>query len=195
MKKYLINLVLASMILAIVFWIVIEYYQEKKIEESDYESQKLNTTSEQTNIENKEYPKEEIDQEYKGYEVCAKLEIPAISLETDVLKTYSTEALKISVTKFWGADPNTVGNFCIAGHNFKNKNMFSNLKELEIGDNLFIIDNEVGRVEYEIYNIYKVNPEDITCLNQDTNNQKEVTLITCTNDSSQRIIVKAREKA
>ena len=98
------------------------------------------------------------------------------------------------MVKFWGAKPNTSGNFCIAGHNFKNKNMFHDLKELNIGDNLFIIDNNVGRVEYEIYNIYKVSPEDVSCLSQETEEEKQVTLITCTNDSKERIIVKAKEK-
>ena len=56
-----------------------------------------------------------------------------------------------------------------------------------------ISDNEIGRIEYEIYEIYKVEPEDVSCLSQDTNETREVTLITCTNDSKKRIIVKARE--
>ena len=35
--------------------------------------------------------------------------------------------------------------------------------------------------------------EDDSCTNQNTNGKKEVTLITCTNDSKKRVIVKARE--
>ena len=165
-----------------------------------YDTQSLTSCENQTieesseianNIE--EYPKEEIISNYNGYDVIAKLEIPKIDLETYVLKDYSVEALNISVTKFWGADANKIGNFCIAGHNFKNENMFRNLKKLEIGDKLTISDNEIGRIEYEIYEIYKVEPEDVSCLSQDTNETREVTLITCTNDSKKRIIVKARE--
>ena len=72
--------------------------------------------------------------------------------------------------------------------------MFRNLKNLEIGDILFVSSNEVGKVEYEIYDIYTVNPEDVTCLSQDTEGRLEITLITCTNDSKKRIIVKAKEK-
>ena len=125
--------------------------------------------------------------------MLAKLEIPNINLETYILKTYSTSALNISVTKFWGANPNTTGNFCVAGHNFKNKNMFHNLKNLNVGNHIFVIDNNIGKVEYEIFDIYKVVPEDVSCLAQNTNGKKEVTLITCTNDSLERIIVKARE--
>ena len=154
-----------------------------------------NQTTENDTIEQTEntYPKEQVIEEYRGYDVLAKLEIPNIKLETYILKTYSTSALNISVTKFWGANPNTTGNFCVAGHNFKNKNMFHNLKNLKIGDHFFITDNTVGKIRYEIFNIYKVDPKDVSCLSQDTNGKKEVTLITCTNDSTKRIIVKARE--
>jgi len=102
--------------------------------------------------------------------------------------------LNVSVTKFLGANANEPGNFCIAGHNFKNKNMFHNLKELEIGDEFKVKDNKVGIVNYEIYNIYTVVPEDVSCLSQNTNGEREVTLITCTNDSKKRIIIKSREK-
>ena len=125
--------------------------------------------------------------------MCAELEIPAISLVTNILKSYSTTALNISVTKFWGVEPNQIGNCCIAGHNFKNKNMFRNLKKLNLGDKLFIADNEVGKVEYEIFDIYKVFPEDTSCLTPATTDKREVTLITCTTDSKKRIIVKAKE--
>lgn len=197
-KKRIVNIFLVTIIFSILTWLGIENYNEKKIEEENYKVQNvstnISTTDEQTKEIKKEYQKEEVALEYKGYDVLAKLEIPKIDLDTYVLKTYSNSSLNISVVKFWGAKPNTSGNFCIAGHNFKNKNMFHNLKDLSIGDNLFVIDNNVGRVEYEVYDIYMVLPEDVSCLSQKTNGEKEVTLITCTNDSSKRIIVKAKEK-
>ena len=141
----------------------------------------------------KQYEKEDIITEYKGYTVSSKLTIPAISLETYILQNYSVNALRVSVTKFWGVDANQIGNFCIAGHNFKNKNMFSNLKKLNIGDRLFISDNEIGKIEYEIYDKFIVFPHETDCLNPETYGKREVTLITCTIDSKQRIIIKARE--
>ena len=198
-KKRIINIFLVTIIFSILTWLVIENYKEKNIREKNYEIQNVSTNVGNVNQENnedipKEYPKEKVDLEYKGYDVIAKLEIPKIDLDTYILKTYSNASLNISVVKFWGAKPNTVGNFCIAGHNFKNKNMFHNLKELSVGDNLFVIDNNIGRVEYSVYDIYMVLPEDVSPLSQKTNGEKEVTLITCTNDSSKRIIVKAKEK-
>lgn len=163
-----------------------------QIEETNQDH--IDTDSEKIEKSNtKEYPKVEIDKTYKGYDVCAKLEIPSISLVTNVLKNYSTSALNISVTKFWGVEPNQIGNFCVAGHNFKNKNMFRNLKKLNIGDRIFVTDEKIGKVEYEIFNAYKVFPEDTSCLTPSIADEREVTLITCTTDSKQRIIVKAKE--
>lgn len=164
--------------------IQIEEINQDNIEVDVEKVQKKNT---------KEYPKVVVANTYKGYDVCAKLEIPSISLVTNVLKNYSTSALNISVTKFWGVEPNQIGNFCVAGHNFKNKNMFRNLKKLNIGDKLYIADKEVGKVEYEVFDMYKVFPEDTSCLTPSTTNKREVTLITCTTDSKQRIVVKAKE--
>lgn len=198
--------IVVFIIIIIMIWLFISEYKDTKIENknniiSEYNIQSIGTQynknneiNTNTNIDlKKEYQKEEIINQYKGYQVGAKLEIPKIALETYILQNYSVKALNISVTKFWGTNANEVGNFCIAGHNFQNKNMFHDLKKLNIGDTLFISDNKIGKVKYEIYDIYKVEPDDVSCLSQETNGKKEVTLITCTSDSEKRIIVKARE--
>ena len=195
MKK-VINIIFILLILGLIIWLGRNIYTENKIPKNTIglyntvTAQANNTKNEQTQ---NQIIKQEIEKEYKGYKVSAKLEIPAISLETYVLETYSTKALNISVAKFWGADPNQIGNFCIAGHNFNKPNMFKNLKKLQIGDTIYISDNDNGKIEYKVYNLYKVLPQDVSCLSQDTQGKRETTLITCTNDSKQRIIVKAKE--
>ena len=131
-----------------------------------------------------------IEEKYKGYNVSAKLVIPKIDIETYVLEDYNIEALKVSVTKFWGNNPNDIGNFCIAGHNYKE---FKNITKLNIGDIFTLTDNYNGIIQYEIYDIYKVLPKQTECLSQNTNGRKEVTLITCTTNSKKRVIVKAKE--
>ena len=202
-KIIIVNLFLIFIVLIILLFVILDIYKENKIGKSNYNVQGVSTNvnkneeniiEENKTNEEKKYIKEDVILEYKGYKVICKLEIPKIDLETYVLEKYLEETLNVSVVKFYGANPNEIGNFCIAGHNFKNKNMFRNLKNLSIGDNLFIIDNKKGRVEYEIFDIYIVNPKDVACLSQETKGEKQVTLITCTNDSKERIIVKAREK-
>ena len=200
-RKILINIILLISIISIIFLIIIKKNQDniqENIVENSIEISQINIAI--NNVENtiiEEQPKiinkENILENYKGYEVCAKLEIPSISLETYVLSNYSKQALNVSVTKFWGVNPNQIGNFCIAGHNFKNPNMFNKLKNIEIGDKLFISDNDNGKIEYEVFKIDIVLPENVSCLDPITENTREVTLITCTTDSMKRIIVKAKE--
>lgn len=209
-RKNILNYVMIGAIFSIMLWFAVEEYKDIQIKKQEmarkslYETQNISASHDQKeqteNTANqiitavvKEYPKEEIVDEYRGYAVVAKLEIPKINLYTYILKQYSKNALNLSVTKFWGADPNQIGNFCVAGHNFQNRNMFHNLRNLEIGNRLAISDSSIGKVEYEIYDIYMVEPEDVSCLSQKTNGKREVTLITCTTDSEKRIIVKARE--
>ena len=120
MKKWIINLVLIFLLISFFIWIIEDKNAEDNIKEN-YESTTLSTENETIIQEVKQYPKEEIPKTYKGYDVCAKLEIPEISLTTYILSTYSTESLKVSVTKFWGVGPNENGNFCVAGHNYINK--------------------------------------------------------------------------
>ena len=205
------NSLIITTTLGIMFVLGMEEYKESKIKKQrisdnkQYNAQYINVTykkDENQEIEEKEeqkkpreYPKEEIPEKYKGYKVSAKLEIPKIELETYILSTYSEKSLNISATKFWGADANKPGNFCVAGHNVQNnKNMFHNLINLKIGETMWVTDNEIGKVEYEIYDIYLVPPEDVKCLSQNTQGKREITLITCTTDSKKRIIVKGVEK-
>lgn len=131
--------------------------------------------------------------EYKGWNVIAQLEIPKIKLKTYVLSEYSPKALLVSVTKFYGSEPNQMGNFCIAGHNYIRNNMFHNIKKLKVGDTFTLTDKSNQTITYQIYKVEKVKPSDTKCLSQNTKGKKEVTLITCTYDSSMRIIVKAKE--
>lgn len=171
--------------------------QEEKTQEILQNEQDQNTdqnlaqNGQEDNINSSSNTEDSMVTSYKGYPVIAKLEIPQIELETYVISEYSEQALGVSVTKFYGGDPNTVGNFCIAGHNYITKNMFHNLKKLSVGNQLFLTDLENNKETYTVYSITTVGPNDTQCLSQKTNGRVELTLITCTTDSSKRIIVKA----
>ncbi len=134
----------------------------------------------------------EIVNEYMGYKVVAQLEIASIDLNTYVLEN-NQNALNKSPIHFWGVNVNNIGNCCIAGHNFNKKNMFKNLYKLKIGDEIILSDNENGTVSYKVYGKDVVLPEDTQCVSQYTKGRREITLVTCTNDSSHRIIIKAKE--
>lgn len=171
--------------------------QEEKAQEILQNEQDQNTdqnlaqNGQEDNINSFSNTEDSMVTSYKGYPVIAKLEIPQIELETYVISEYSEQALGVSVTKFYGGAPNTIGNFCIAGHNYITKNMFHNLKKLSVGNELFLTDLENNKETYIVYSITTVGPNDTQCLSQKTNGRVELTLITCTTDSSKRIIVKA----
>lgn len=173
-------------------------YQEFNLKDGPNVSSLANTEWTQGTLNTEKEEKEikvieKIQEQYKGYEVSAKLTIPKIELDTYVLEKYSTETMDLCPTKYFGPEPNEVGNFCIAAHNYNKENMFNHIIELEIGDTIILSDNKNGKVEYEVYDVYKVKPEETEPLSQKTEGRTELTLITCSDYSSKRIIVKARK--
>ena len=128
------------------------------------------------------------------YEYIGRIVIPKIGVDYPILSDTSVELLKVSVCKFHGGNPNEVGNLCIAGHNYRNSRFFSKVDTLSVGDIIEITDLSKRTIQYEIYDIHTVNENDRSDTTQYTNGSKEVTLITCTDDGKQRIIVRSAEK-
>ena len=126
--------------------------------------------------------------------IIGTIQIPKIKLSYPILSETNDRALRLSLTKFWGPNPNEKGNLCIAGHNFKNNKFLSNIHKLKKGDSVFITDLYGKTIEYVIYDKFEVSPEDTSCTNQITNGKREITLITCNDAMTKRIIVKALEK-
>ncbi len=86
------------------------------------------------------------------------------------------------------------GNLCIAGHNYNSYKFFSRLKELKNGDLISIYDLSGKKVDYVVYNSYETDYNDLSCMEQNTNGKREVTLVTCNNIKNRRRIIKACEK-
>ena len=129
------------------------------------------------------------------YEMVGSIKIPKISIEYPILADYTDNLMKVSPCRYNSTIPNEIGNLCIIGHNYRRRNVFfSDLKELTIGDIIEIEDLSKRKIEYEIYDVYTVPPEDTSDTTIFANGKKEVTLITCTDDTKQRIIIKATEK-
>ena len=79
------------------------------------------------------------------------------------------------------------------GHNYANGKMFGKLSQMEIGDIAILEDMNGKKVKYEAYDIYIVEPTDVSCTSQLTNGSREITLITCKTYGTQRLVVKCRE--
>lgn len=126
------------------------------------------------------------------YRVAGQIHIPKIGINYPIVYETSEEYLKIAPTKLSGPDINEPGNVGIVGHNYKNQQFFSRLSELENNDKINLLDNKGKRVSYLVYDKYEVPETDLSCTNQNTNGEREVTLITCTKKKDKRLVVKCR---
>lgn len=131
---------------------------------------------------------------YKGFPMAGSIEIPAINLKYPVLEDASADAIEVAVGIYDGPGLNEVGNTTIAGHNYRDGNFFSNNKKLVEGDKVHITDEMNRKVTYSIYKIYTTSPEDESHLDRDTEGRREITLVTCTDDTKSRLIICAKEQ-
>lgn len=147
-------------------------------------------------VENNENKNDDyyIPEKHLGYKVDGILEIPKIGLKTYVFKEYSENAMNICPTKLWGPKPNSNGNYSIIGHNYQKENMFNNLIDLGLGDEIFLIDSDNGKNKYIVYDIYKVKENNVEPIKQNSKNNIELTLITCVNYTNNRLIIKAQHE-
>lgn len=88
---------------------------------------------------------------------------------------------------------NQSGNTVISGHNYVNGRLFSNNHKIQEGDLIYITDSSGQKITYSVYSKYYTTPNDANYMERDTGGVREISLTTCTPDSSQRIIVLARE--
>ena len=176
-----------------ILMVVLDSVEDNSVQQEAVESQKQTVSN--TNEQAETYTSAS---GYK-YKIIAKIEIPKINVTYSILQgeTGSTaeteELLKISPLKFHGCDPNEVGNFCIVGHNYRNSKFFSKVPKLEVGDTVKLTDLTNRTIIYKVYDKHSVDPTDTRDTTQLTGGKKELTLITCTDDSKERVIVRCRE--
>lgn len=129
-----------------------------------------------------------------NYSAEAIVKIPSLGIEYPVLSETNDELLKISVNKLWGPNPNEVGNYVIVGHNYKSGKMFGKLKNINTGDIIELTDLTGRTIKYVVSEKYVINPTDVQCTSQRTNGKKQITLITCANSGTKRLVVQGYEQ-
>ena len=145
----------------------------------------------------------EVDEEsgtgvtYMGYDVIGYIEIPETDVEYPIIPDYqgSPNSLNIGIVKLYpsNVDLNEPGNVVLAGHNYRDGSFFSNNKRLQKGDKIYITGVDGERVEYEIYNKYETGTSDSAYMTRDTEGRREISLTTCTDDTTARLIIWAKE--
>lgn len=193
MKKVY-NLIIAVLIVALIVVIAMiviryggNYLNEKEVSAS------LETIEEKLNKEETQQSESLPELEFKGYKVEGIIEIPKINIKYPIIDHTNEETMKVSITKFWGPQANEIGNYTVAGHNNKDGTMFGKTKYLQIGDKIKLTNLKNETIEYEIFKIYSIDPDDVSCVESVESGTREVTLITCTNGHKNRLVTKARQ--
>ena len=131
---------------------------------------------------------------YNNFVMVGYIEIPKINIKYPVLEEETVASLEQSVAIRYpsNATLNQIGNVVIAGHNYRNGQFFSKLKNVAVGDIVKITDSKGQTLVYTVYEVYQTTPEDTAYMTRDYGENIEITLVTCTDDSKARIIVKAK---
>lgn len=193
MKNKVYKIIFCILIILIIFVIALIVIKEMKSNENEEKNQEV--VENFSNIDNTQ--KQELT--LNGYKVIGLIKIPAINLEYPILDmeiSNPEEAkapMKLAIVKYWGGEVNGYGNLSLAGHNNYNGTMFGKTKNLKVGDIVELTDLNNQTIQYQIYDIFKTDPNDVTILETKDKTIREVTLITCTNGNRERLILKAKE--
>lgn len=122
--------------------------------------------------------------------VLGKIKINKIDIEYPILEYKNDDTLWKSICKISNNSINGTGNLCLAGHNMRNMTMFGKLRNVNEGDIVEITNIYGQKYTYIVYEKYYVNPEQTEVLKNTS--ESIVTMITCNNTSSKRLIVRAR---
>lgn len=125
--------------------------------------------------------------------VIGAIAIPDIDLNLPIMNGVSDEAMFTGASTLSADQRMGEGNYALASHRSMQPDvLFGGLADTTAGMPLYLSDMETV-YEYEIVSNEVVEPTRMDVL--DPTNDPTVTLITCTLDSSQRVIVKAQLKA
>ena len=180
----------ATIFISVIGYIFFSAYLETKRENlygslvNEYNIAKLYSNNTTTNS---------IAEETPIFNIIGIIKIDKIKISYPILSNINDELLKIGPCKFAGPDTaNTIGNLCIAAHNYDDSRFFSNISKLNVNDEIQIFDSNGKAMFYKVFDKYETATGDTSCTFPLGNNTIEITLVTCNNLTGNRIIVKAK---
>lgn len=158
--------------------------------------EKFNTIYESDQgIKGNEQEEEQTEEKDHTYDYIAMvnpiaiLEIPKINLKVVVAEGTEDNIIRYAVGHFEETDmPGDTGNFALAGHrNFDTGEFFLKIDKLAEGDEIKVTTLDGSVYTYNVTNSFVVQPQDTYILEE--SDKPIVTLVTCTYDGSERLIV------
>ncbi len=117
------------------------------------------------------------------------LQIPSINVLAQITEGSTPQILKNYVGVVEGSSrPGQVGNYSLAAHNNIDTEIFKNLHKIENGALVYVYTQSKMYV-YKVVDKYNVKPTQTEVLDKSTD-KKEITLITCNYNATERVIVK-----
>ena len=125
---------------------------------------------------------------YKLMKENPVIEISELDIKAPVLEGTGNEILSEGAGHFTDTGSFGKGNYCIAAHSSTiYKEYFNSLKKAKIGMIITLYDKEKNKFKYKISEKFIVEPNETWIL--DDAGDDRVTLITCTDDGKQRLVV------
>lgn len=119
------------------------------------------------------------------------VEIPALRIKAPVLEGTEQDVLREGAGHFIGTGDVGSGNYCIAAHSsVLYKEYFNTLKNVEDGMQINLYRTDKTFVTYSVTEHFIVEPNETWIL--DDFGDCRITLVTCTDDGSQRLVVVGR---
>ncbi len=129
-----------------------------------------------------------IYQKYRLMKENFVVEIAELDIKAPVLEGTENEILSKAAGHFTGTGEPGRGNYCIAAHSSTiYKEYFNHLKYAQNGMEIILYDKEKHSFSYSIQEIFIVEPSEVWVL-EDFGDDR-ITLITCTDDGTQRQVV------
>lgn len=143
--------------------------------------------------------KDEKKKEYiGGYEVLGELKSSKAGINVKVLdpeidgEKYVEDSLQYGAIYYYGEKLDDIGNSVILGHNTTNS--FYGLKELEPDDSITFTDQNGNTTNYTVIEKLNCEPDDLSSLLPMEEDTRELTLVTCETEGTQRLVIKATAK-
>lgn len=165
-----------------------ENKDRETLEENTKENSDEKNKADKGEVEKDKKPEKAQLEEGKG---IAILNIPKINLEIGIIEGVRYEDIKYVVGHFPGSPmPGEKGNFSIAGHRISYFGQaFKDIDKLEKGDKVKVTYNG-KEYTYEVTDMYEVTPDETEALNP--TKDATITIVTCTTDAKNRVIVKGK---
>ena len=118
MKNKIYNILLVILIIALLITLGLIAIKYGKNQLNEKELDKVVDEFKVQIDESQDENKKKVNVQYKGYNVVGIISIPKINIEYPIIDKTSDEAMKVSITKYWGNNVNDEGNLTMAGHNY-----------------------------------------------------------------------------